>query len=361
MPRKIFTNGDVLPASDVNTYLMDQAVMTFANSTARTTAIPTPSQGMVTYLVDVDEFQYWNGTEYLQLASGSAIPVIDYLIVAGGGGGGAGAAGFPGGGGGAGGYLNSVAGETSGGASTAELSVAVVAGTNYSVTVGAGGAQNANGSNSSFYKTTAIGGGFGGLGETAPGTASSGGSGGGGGAKNGAIRAAGSGTSNQGFAGGTNFNSGSNNQICSGGGGGAGQLGETGGTDGTGHAGDGGNGLSSSITGTAVSRAGGGGGGTYQETLGTGGTGGGGNGSSWQAPTVATSGTANTGGGGGGGNDNGGGRGPGGSGGSGVVILRYASNFTITIGAGLTGSTSTVGPNKVTIITAGTGNVSWAA
>jgi hypothetical protein len=27
----------------------------------------------------------------------------------------------------------------------------------------------------------------------------------------------------------------------------------------------------------------------------------------------------------------------------------------------LTGSTSTVGPNKVTIITAGSGNVSWAA
>jgi hypothetical protein len=43
-----------------------------------------------------------------------------------------------------------------------------------------------------------------------------------------------------------------------------------------------------------------------------------------------------------------------------VVILRYPSNFTITIGAGLTGSTSTVGANKVTEITAGTGNVSWA-
>jgi hypothetical protein len=42
------------------------------------------------------------------------------------------------------------------------------------------------------------------------------------------------------------------------------------------------------------------------------------------------------------------------------VILRYATDFTITIGAGLTGSTSTVGANKVTTITAGTGNVSWA-
>jgi hypothetical protein len=44
-----------------------------------------------------------------------------------------------------------------------------------------------------------------------------------------------------------------------------------------------------------------------------------------------------------------------------VVILRYPSAFTITIGAGLTGSTSTDGDFNVTTITAGTGNVSWAA
>jgi hypothetical protein len=40
--------------------------------------------------------------------------------------------------------------------------------------------------------------------------------------------------------------------------------------------------------------------------------------------------------------------------------LKYASLYTITIGAGLTGTTSTVGLNKITTITAGTGNVSWA-
>jgi hypothetical protein len=43
------------------------------------------------------------------------------------------------------------------------------------------------------------------------------------------------------------------------------------------------------------------------------------------------------------------------------VILRYSNTLTITIGAGLTASTSTVGANKVTTITNGTGNVSWAA
>jgi hypothetical protein len=41
------------------------------------------------------------------------------------------------------------------------------------------------------------------------------------------------------------------------------------------------------------------------------------------------------------------------------VILSYPNTRTITIGAGLTGSTATVGSDKVTTITAGTGNVSW--
>ena len=50
----------------------------------------------------------------------------------------------------------------------------------------------------------------------------------------------------------------------------------------------------------------------------------------------------------------------GGQGGSGVVILKYlTADGTITIGAGLTGSTATSGAYKITTITAGTGNVSW--
>ena len=55
------------------------------------------------------------------------------------------------------------------------------------------------------------------------------------------------------------------------------------------------------------------------------------------------------------------GSGPGNAGGSGVVILKYPDSYTITIGAGLTGTTATDGSNRVTTITAGTGNVSWAA
>jgi hypothetical protein len=40
--------------------------------------------------------------------------------------------------------------------------------------------------------------------------------------------------------------------------------------------------------------------------------------------------------------------------------LKYPDSRTITIGAGLTGSTTTAGGFKTTTITAGTGNVSWA-
>jgi hypothetical protein len=50
----------------------------------------------------------------------------------------------------------------------------------------------------------------------------------------------------------------------------------------------------------------------------------------------------------------------GGSGGSGVVILRYPNSYTVTIGAGLTGSTITDGIDKVTTFTGGTGNISFS-
>jgi hypothetical protein len=73
---------------------------------------------------------------------------------------------------------------------------------------------------------------------------------------------------------------------------------------------------------------------------------------------LAVSGTVNRGG-GGGGRPSTAASGTAGAGGSGVVILRYPSTRTITIGAGLTGTTATVGSERVTTITQGTGNVSW--
>jgi hypothetical protein len=73
-------------------------------------------------------------------------------------------------------------------------------------------------------------------------------------------------------------------------------------------------------------------------------------------------GTVNTGGGGGAGgtpNNSGGSARTGGAGGSGLVILKYPSSITLSIGGGLTSSTSTSGDFKTTIFTAGTDSVSF--
>jgi hypothetical protein len=84
MPRKVFTAGEVLAASDVNEFLQDQAVMSFAGTAARGSAIGTAVEGMVTYLNDSNSLSVYNGTDWtidrtIQVfagtaARGSAIP-----------------------------------------------------------------------------------------------------------------------------------------------------------------------------------------------------------------------------------------------------------------------------------------------
>ena len=51
---KLFENGNVLLASEVNTFMMDQMIMVFADSTARDAAILSPSEGMFAFLKDTD-------------------------------------------------------------------------------------------------------------------------------------------------------------------------------------------------------------------------------------------------------------------------------------------------------------------
>jgi hypothetical protein len=77
---------------------------------------------------------------------------------------------------------------------------------------------------------------------------------------------------------------------------------------------------------------------------------------------VAIAGATNTGGGGGGGAA--GSPGPpfsnGANGGSGVVILKYPDTRTISVGAGLTSSTTSSSGFKVTVFTAGTDTISFS-
>jgi hypothetical protein len=75
---KVFVDGDVLTATQVNTYLQQQAVMAFATATARDTAITSPSEGMVAYLLDSNNLTYYNGSAWagLDLADGTLTRMI---------------------------------------------------------------------------------------------------------------------------------------------------------------------------------------------------------------------------------------------------------------------------------------------
>jgi hypothetical protein len=80
MPRKVFTAGEVLTAADVNSNLMDQAVMTFTNAAARTSALASPNEGMMTYLADVDLFQFYNGTIWVNVNPGQSDKAAGYTL-----------------------------------------------------------------------------------------------------------------------------------------------------------------------------------------------------------------------------------------------------------------------------------------
>jgi hypothetical protein len=67
--RKTFVGGDILLASELNGFLMDQAVMVFDDAAARTTAIPSPAEGMVTFLKSSDTLEAWNGSAFVNVAS----------------------------------------------------------------------------------------------------------------------------------------------------------------------------------------------------------------------------------------------------------------------------------------------------
>ena len=63
---KLFATGDVLTAAQVNTYLMQQTVMVFASSAARTTALSgVLAEGMVSYLQDTNSLEVYDGSAWV--------------------------------------------------------------------------------------------------------------------------------------------------------------------------------------------------------------------------------------------------------------------------------------------------------
>ena len=67
---RVFTAGEVLTASNVQDYLQNQSVMSFADSTARATSIGTANfeEGMVSYLQDSDTLEVYDGSTWGSIA-----------------------------------------------------------------------------------------------------------------------------------------------------------------------------------------------------------------------------------------------------------------------------------------------------
>ena len=74
---KLFNTGDVLTAAQVNTYLQEQTVMVFANSTARTTALSgVLAEGMVSYLQDTNAVEVYNGSAWVGVSGAGDVTEV---------------------------------------------------------------------------------------------------------------------------------------------------------------------------------------------------------------------------------------------------------------------------------------------
>lgn len=71
---KLFSTGDVLTATDVNTYLMQQTVMVFDDAAARTTALTgVVAEGMLSYLKDTNIVEVYDGSNWVASDDPNAI------------------------------------------------------------------------------------------------------------------------------------------------------------------------------------------------------------------------------------------------------------------------------------------------
>ncbi len=71
--RKEFNAGDILLASEVQGYLQDQAVMVFDDAAARGSAIPSPSEGMLTYNKDTSGLELYDGSAFGPVGSDAGL------------------------------------------------------------------------------------------------------------------------------------------------------------------------------------------------------------------------------------------------------------------------------------------------
>lgn len=62
---KLFASGDVLTATEVNTYLQQQVIMVFASTSARDTALNSvKAEGMFVYITGTNTLQFYDGSSW---------------------------------------------------------------------------------------------------------------------------------------------------------------------------------------------------------------------------------------------------------------------------------------------------------
>jgi len=74
---KIWTTGDLVNASEFNTYVQEQVVMVFADSTARDSAVTSPSEGMFAYLQDTNDLTFYNGSAWANFIGEGDITAVN--------------------------------------------------------------------------------------------------------------------------------------------------------------------------------------------------------------------------------------------------------------------------------------------
>jgi len=75
LPREVFVAGQVLTAAELNV-VSDQSVMVFAGTAARGSAIPSPTEGMVTYRSDDDLVEVFDGSAFVGVGQGKILQVV---------------------------------------------------------------------------------------------------------------------------------------------------------------------------------------------------------------------------------------------------------------------------------------------
>lgn len=81
---RTWTPGEILTANNVQNYLQNQTVMVFASSSARSSAVLTPLEGMLTWLQDSNKYQYYDGSDWADLIAASSVSSksSDYTVTA---------------------------------------------------------------------------------------------------------------------------------------------------------------------------------------------------------------------------------------------------------------------------------------